>query len=121
MILSRHVRRGGILPPQIDPHSSRRWSARLHNATDLLDAATARRFLFKVRFMPMTAQAARPSLIVARSGWTAPSSSFGSKSDACGFSGLICRKVEVFGACVYSLGKWLRRRGDAPTQQRTLG
>ena len=92
------------------------------NAPDLLDPATARRFLFKVRFLPMTrAQIATafrrafgrecPEFVLKLEGLTP------------GDFSLICRKAEVFGACdAVQLGRWLEAEVAAkPEGRRRIG
>jgi hypothetical protein len=77
------------------------------NAPDLLDPATARRFLFKVRFLPMTAGHIGTALRRVF-GMDCPEFVWNLEGLTPGDSNLICRKAEVFGACgAVRLGRWL--------------
>jgi transitional endoplasmic reticulum ATPase len=68
------------------------------NAPDLLDPATARRFLFKVSFLPMTSDQVATAFRRAF-GMDCPEFVLGLENLTPGDFSLICRKAEAFGEC----------------------
>jgi transitional endoplasmic reticulum ATPase len=92
------------------------------NAPDLLDPATARRFLFKVRFLPMTAGEVGTAFRRVF-GMDCPEFVRNLAGLMPGDFNLICRKAEVFGECdSIWLGKWLEEEAAAkPEGRRRIG
>jgi transitional endoplasmic reticulum ATPase len=92
------------------------------NAPDLLDLATARRFLFKVRFLSMTGDQIATAFRRAF-GRECPEFVVGLENLTPGDFSLICRKAEAFGECnAIRLGRWLEEEAMAkPDGQRRIG
>ena len=92
------------------------------NAPDLLDPATARRFLFKVRFLPMTSEQIGTAF---RRAFGMECPEFVVKLDGLtpGDFSLICRKAQAFGECdAGQLGRWLEEEVAAkPEGRRRMG
>jgi len=88
------------------------------NAPDLLDPATARRFLFKVRFLPMTSGQIATAF---RRAFGVECPEFVARLDSLtpGDFSLICRKAEAFGECdAGRLGRWLEEEVAAKSEGR---
>jgi transitional endoplasmic reticulum ATPase len=92
------------------------------NAPDLLDPATARRFLFKVRFLPMNGEQIATAFR-RRFGMECPEFVVRLDNLTPGDFSLICHKAEVFGACdAVRLGRWLEEEVAAkPEGRRRIG
>jgi len=92
------------------------------NAPDLLDPATARRFLFKVRFLPMTSEQIGTAF---RRAFGRECPEFVARLDGLtpGDFSLVCRKAEAFGECdADRLGRWLEDEVAAkPEGRRRMG
>ncbi len=93
------------------------------NAPELLDPATARRFLFKVRFLPMTSDQVAAAFHRAF-GMTCPEIALRLDSLTPGDFAVVARRAEVFGERdPLRLGRWLDEEvaSKTGTRQRRIG
>ena len=93
------------------------------NAPELLDPATARRFLFKVRFLPMTSDQVAAAFHRAF-GMTCPEIALRQDSLTPGDFAVVARRAEVFGERdPLRLGRWLDEEvaSKTGTRQRRIG